>query len=62
METQFTDLLHLLRGLHRQGTVGELGIAELLLLDVLSVEIEIKSVKVVNASTKLFPTVMVTAQ
>ena len=62
VEAQLSDLLHLLRGLNRQGAVGELGVAELLFLDVLSVEVEIELVKVVNTTTELFPTVVVTTQ
>ena len=62
VEAQLADLLHLLRRLNRQGAVGELGVAELLFLDVLSVEVEIELVKIVNTTAELFPTVVVTTQ
>ena len=62
VEPQLPDLFHLLGGLHRQGAIGELRVAQLLLLDVLGVEIEVELVQVVDTATELLPAVMITAQ
>ena len=62
VEAELPDLLHLLSGLHGEGAVGQLRIAELLLLDVLGVEIQIQLVQIVDTAAELLPTVVITTK